>query len=228
MSNAKSKEDIVRELQDAIRELDEERLNQAVAAAIGAKVGFDEAVNVGLSNGLREVGDRFEEGELFLPHLVMAGDLMDKAVEKLARGLPQTGSGKRNAGTVVIGTVEGDVHEIGKNIVALMLRVGGFKVVDIGVDAPVASFIGAARENEADIVGASALLTTTQYEQKKLVEELHSQGLHAKHKVMVGGGQVTREWMRDIGADGYGKDAMEAVREAQKLMEQRTKSGGAR
>ena len=221
-----TREEAVKELHAAIRELDEDRLERAVAAAVEAEVPFDEALNEGLSGGLREVGEKFEEGELFLPHLVMAGDLMDKAVEKLAQSLPHAGSGQRNSGTVVIGTVEGDIHEIGKNIVALMLRVGGFKVVDIGVDAPVASFIRAAKDNNADIIGASALLTTTQYEQKKLVEQLDSEGLHGKHRVLVGGGQVTRRWVKDIGADGYGKDAAEAVKEAQKLLAQRAPAGG--
>ena len=142
---------------------------------------------------------------------------MDKAVETLAKRLPQKEQQVEKPPTFVIGTVEGDIHEIGKNIVSLMLRVAGFRVVDIGVDVPIDRFIHAANEHNAKIIGASALLTTTQYEQKKLIERLVSEGLRDRFKVMVGGGQVTTEWMKQIGADGYGKDAIEAVKVAQEL-----------
>jgi len=213
-----NKEQIINELCAGIEELDEERINKAVEEAIKIRVPFEEALNGGLSTGIRKVGERFESGELYLPHLVIAGDLMDKAVDRLANELPRKEDEKTTGSTIIIGTVEGDIHEIGKNIVALMMRVEGFKVVDIGVDVTVDNFILSAKDNQADIIGASALLTTTQYEQKKLIERLVAEDLRGNYKVMVGGGQVTSEWAKEIGADGFGKDAAEAVKVAQEII----------
>ena len=118
-----NKDEVIAELFDGMQELDEERVMKAVEGAAGSGVTFDQAVNDGLAQGIREIGNRFESGELFLPHLVMAGDLMDAAVEKLSEILPHQGESAASRGTVVIGTVKDDIHEIGKNIVALMLRV---------------------------------------------------------------------------------------------------------
>ncbi|UCF99134.1 MAG: cobalamin-dependent protein [Spirochaetaceae bacterium] len=213
-----NKDEIIAELFDGMQDLDEERVMKAVAGAAGSGVTFDEAVNEGLALGIRKIGDRFESGELFLPHLVMAGDLMDAAVEKLSGVLSHQGEKASTSGTVVIGTVKDDIHEIGKNIVALMLRVSGFKVIDVGVDVPISDFINAAESNNARIIGTSALLTTTQFEQRRLVEQLESLGLRDKYKVLVGGGQVTEAWRQEIGADGYGKDANAAVRVAVELV----------
>ena len=209
-----NKDELIAELYEGMQDLDDERVMKAVDGAVESGVSFDEAVNEGLARGIRKIGERFESGELFLPHLVMAGDLMDSAVEKLSAVLSK---GEESAGmkaTVVIGTVKDDIHEIGKNIVALMLRVSGFKVVDIGVDVPINNFIAAAESNHAQIIGTSALLTTTQFEQRRLVEQLQAQGIRDKYKVLVGGGQVTEAWRQEIGADGYGKDANAAVRVA--------------
>jgi corrinoid protein of di/trimethylamine methyltransferase len=212
------REKVINELFESIQEMEEERLNKAVQEAIKLNLSFEDALNNGLARGIQNVGDRFESGELFLPHLVMAGDLMDNAVKKLAEKLPSVKGGIKKSETIVIGTVKDDIHEIGKNIVALMLRVAGFNVIDIGVDVPVENFIKAAQEHQAQVIGASALLTTTQYEQKKLVEQLRSEGLTEKYKVIVGGGQVTQEWVKEIGADGYGKDAAEAVKVVKKML----------
>jgi dimethylamine corrinoid protein len=213
-----NRDEIINELYQSILELDENRVDRAVQEAVKMQVSFDDALNKGLARGIREVGERFESGELFLPHLVMAGDLMDTAVNELANKLPHGQEAISARGVVVIGTVKDDIHEIGKNIVALMLRVAGFNVIDIGVDVPVENFISAAKEHNADIIGASALLTTTQFEQKKLIERLKTEGLRDKFKVMVGGGQVNAEWVEEIGADGYGKDAVEAVKVAKQLL----------
>jgi corrinoid protein of di/trimethylamine methyltransferase len=211
------KDELLAELYEGMQDLDDERVMKAVDGAVESGVSFDEAVNEGLARGIRKIGERFESGELFLPHLVMAGDLMDSAVEKLSAVLSAgEGSGGAKA-TVVIGTVKDDIHEIGKNIVALMLRVSGFKVVDIGVDVPINNFITSAESNNAQIIGTSALLTTTQFEQRRLVEQLQAKGIREKYKILVGGGQVTEAWRQEIGADGYGKDANAAVRVALQL-----------
>lgn len=214
-----NKTEVIAELVEGMKELDEERVMNAVEAAADSGVSFDEAVNEGLSRGIREIGEKFESGELFLPHLVMAGDLMDAAVGKLSEALAYRGQSEGSSATVVIGTVKEDIHEIGKNIVALMLRVSGFKVIDVGVDVPIGNFISAAESNNARIIGMSALLTTTQFEQRRLVEQLVSQGKREKYKIVVGGGQVTETWRQEIGADGYGKDANAAVRIAKELVE---------
>jgi len=215
-----NKDEFIAELFDGMQELDEERIMKAVEGAVGSGVSFEEAVNDGLARGIRKIGDRFETGELFLPHLVMAGDLMDAAVEKLSGILSHEGETVSSSGTVIIGTVKDDIHEIGKNIVALMLRVSGFKVIDVGVDVPISGFISAAESNNAQIIGTSALLTTTQFEQRRLVEQLESQGMRDKYKILVGGGQVTESWREKIGADGYGKDANAAVRVAIDLVKE--------
>jgi len=211
--------EVIAELVEGMQELDEERITKAVEAAQDSGVSFDEAVSEGLSRGIRKIGEKFESGELFLPHLVMAGDLMDAAVGKLSETLAHQGESVSSSTTVVIGTVKDDIHEIGKNIVALMLRVSGFKVIDVGVDVPIGDFISAAESNNARIIGTSALLTTTQFEQRRLVEQLASQGKREKYKILVGGGQVTEAWRQEIGADGYGKDANAAVRVAKELVE---------
>ncbi len=212
-----TREEIIKELEEAILEVDGERVKNAAMKVIEAGVTFKDAVENGLAVGLRKLGERFERGEVFLPHLVMAGDQMDEAIEILKGNLPG-GSDFKGMGTFVIGTVKGDLHDIGKNIVGVMLRVGGFKVIDIGVDVSNEDFLRAAEEHKADIIGASALLSTTQYEQKRLIELLESKGVRNKYKVMVGGGQVTKSWADKIGADGYGKDAFEAVEVAMSLM----------
>ena len=213
-----NRDEVISELCQGMQELDEERVMKAVEQAAPAGVRFNDAVDGGLARGIRRVGERFEAGELWLPHLVMAGDLMEAAVKVLSERLPSEAESKSSVGTVVIGTVKDDIHEIGKNIVALMMRVSGFRIIDIGVDVPVEGFVNAAVSNDAQIIGASALLTTTQFEQKRLVDQLDSQGLRKKFKVLVGGGQVTEEWSKQIGADGYGRDAAEAVRVALALV----------
>ena len=212
-----TRDEIIKELEEAILEVDGERVKNAAMKAVEVGVSFKDAVDNGLAVGLKKLGEKFESGEAFLPHLVMAGDQMDEAVEILKDNLPGDDDFK-GTGTFVIGTVKGDIHDIGKNIVGVMLRVGGFKVIDIGVDVPSKDFLKAAKEHKADIIGASALLSTTQYEQKRLIELLESEGVRNNYKVMVGGGQVTQDWADKIGADGYGKDALEAVKVAMGLM----------
>lgn len=168
--------------------------------------------------GRSKVGELFSTGEYYLPELIFGADAMKVALEILEPAL--VGGQKREiVGMVVLGTVEGDLHEIGKTLVGTMLTANGFKVVDIGVDQSAEAFVKAAEEHEADIVGASALLTTTMLQQKKLVEALESSGLKNKVKVMVGGAPVTDRYAQEIGADGYAEDAISAVDIAFRLMD---------
>jgi len=172
-----------------------------------------------LTEVLKEIGKKFENGELFLVHLVAAGDIAKKATNEVLEPLLKATSGEREAlGKVVIGTVAGDIHDIGKNIVAVMLYSAGFEIIDLGKDVPVEEFVNKVRETQADIIAMSALLTTTLPVQREVIEALKKSGLRDKVKVLVGGAPATAKWAEEIGADGYGEDPMEAVKAAKKLL----------
>ncbi|MGQ9709834.1 MAG: corrinoid protein [Anaerolineae bacterium] len=177
-----------------------------------------EAINKGFVPGVDYVGEQYGKGEMFLPDLVLAGEAMKAAIAVLEPEIARKGGQRQTLGTVVIGTVEGDIHEIGKTLVATMLSVGGFRVYDLGVDVPVATFVEQAREVNADIVAISALLTTTMVRQRDVIEALEDVGLRSRVKVMVGGAPVTRAWAEEIGADGYSEDAIGAVAVARQLL----------
>ena len=172
----------------------------------------------GLTKGIQEVGKLFASGEYYLPELIIGADAMKVALEILEPML--VGDQKREVvGRVVLGTVEGDLHEIGKTLVGTMLIANGFQVTDIGVDKSTEDFITAIKETQADIVGASALLTTTMLQQRTLVEAITEAGLRDDVKVMIGGAPVTEQFARDIGADGYAEDAISAVDLAFRLID---------
>jgi corrinoid protein of di/trimethylamine methyltransferase len=177
-----------------------------------------DAITKGFVVGVNTVGEAFGRGEAFLPELVMAGEAMKSAVATLDPEMKKRGTERKMLGKVVIATVEGDIHEIGKSLVATMLGASGFEVYDLGVDTPGDKIIGKALEVNADIIAMSALLTTTMVKQREVIEELEKEGLRKKVKVMVGGAPVTRDWVTAIGADGYSEDAIGAVMLAKKLM----------
>jgi len=183
-------------------------------------LGIDplDAINKGFVEGINFVGEQFGAGEMFLPDLVMAGEAMKTAVLVLEPEMKRRGSQRANLGTVVLGTVKGDIHEIGKTLVMTMLSASGFQVHDLGVDVPAEKFIAKVREVNADLIGLSALLTTTMPGQRVVIDALTKEGLRAKVKVMVGGAPVSHAWAKEIGADGYGEDAMAAVALAKKLV----------
>ncbi|MCS6993096.1 MAG: corrinoid protein [Anaerolineales bacterium] len=174
------------------------------------------ALNEGFVPGINYVGEQFGLGEMFLPELVVAGEAMKAAVAVLEPEFARRGTARQILGKVVIGTIEGDIHEIGKTLVATMLSASGFQVYDLGVDVPVMKFVEKAREVNADIIAISALLTTTMVRQKDVVGALHDSNVTAK--VMVGGAPVTRSWAQEIGAHGYSEDAVGAVAVARHLM----------
>ncbi|MCJ7534985.1 MAG: corrinoid protein [Anaerolineales bacterium] len=175
-------------------------------------------VNEGLTKGIQQVGALFASGEYFLPELIIGAEAMKRALAVLEPAMAGDQS-REVVGTVVIGTVEGDMHEIGKTLVGTMLIANGFKVIDLGVDLSADKFVSAVKENNADIVGASALLTTTMLQQKKIIEALAAEGLSDKVKVMVGGAPVTESYALEIGADGYAEDAISAVDLAFRLID---------
>lgn len=178
-----------------------------------------EALNEGYIRGVNYVGQQFACGEMYLPELVGAGEAMKSAIAILEPEMTRRGSSRSILGKVVIGTVEGDIHDIGKSLVGTMLSSSGFQVFDLGVDVSIKSFVDKAREVDADIVGLSALLTTTMVKQKTIVNALREAGLRPKVKVIVGGAPVTHGWAEEIGAEGYSEDAVGAVAVAKKIME---------
>jgi corrinoid protein of di/trimethylamine methyltransferase len=176
------------------------------------------AINEGFVIGVNEVGDQFSKGEMFLPELVMAGEAMKAAVSVLEPEMAKRGTQREMLGKVVIGTVSGDIHDIGKTLVGTMLSASGFQVYDLGSDVAIEKFVEKALEVQADIIGLSALLTTTMVRQKDVIEALEDMNLRPKVKVMVGGAPVTQSWAQEIDADGYSEDAVGAVAVAKKLM----------
>jgi corrinoid protein of di/trimethylamine methyltransferase len=194
------------------------------AAASLAKQAVDsgidplEAINLGFVPGVNQVGDQFSCGDMFLPELVMAGEAMKTAISVLEPEMAKRGTERQVYGKVVLATVQGDIHDIGKTLVGTMLAAYGFQVYDLGVDVPIPTIVQKARDVGADIVALSALLTTTMVRQRDVIEALEDMGLRSQVKVMVGGAPVTQEWVNQIGADGFSEDAVGAVSIAKKLV----------
>jgi corrinoid protein of di/trimethylamine methyltransferase len=215
---SQEKKEILKKLREAVSvTYDATAAKSAADEALASKVDPVEAINE-LSSAIRDVGNRFECGEAFLPHLVLAGEAMKAAVNILETALS---SGQRlamKASKVVFGTVKGDIHDIGKNIVIVMLKAAGFDVVDLGVDVPNSIFISEAKKEEAEFICASSLLTISMEEIADLIKDLRATGLRDKFKVMAGGGAVTENWAKSIGSDAYGRDAPEAVKAIRNLM----------
>ncbi len=177
-----------------------------------------DAIEQGFVPGLSLVGEQFGAGELFLPDMMLAARAMQAAVAVLEPEMQRQATTRRVVGRVVLGTVKGDIHEIGKNLVGMMLATSGFEVHDLGVDVAPERFVEAAREHSADIVGVSALLTTTMTGQRTVVEAMTAAGLRPKVKVIVGGAPASESWAAEIGADGYSEDAIGAVALARRLL----------
>ena len=183
-----------------------------------------DAINNGYVPGMQEVGEQFAKGQMFLPDMMASAEAMRAAMAVLDPELKKLGTERPMSGVVVLGTTKGDIHEIGKILVGTLLTANGFRVHDLGVDVPGEKFAAKARELNADIVGVSALLTTTMRNQRGVIEALQKAGLRSQVKIMVGGAPVSRRWAEEIGADGYAKDAMSAVDLARELMQQKTQS----
>ena len=180
-----------------------------------------EAINHGYVPGMHDVGQQFAQGQMFLPDMMASAEAMRAAMGVLDPELRRLGTERPMAGVVVLGTTKGAIHEIGKILVGTMLTAHGFEVHDLGVDVPGDKFAAKARELRADIIGVSALLTTTMRNQKGVMDAIEREGLRSHVRVMVGGAPVTKRWAEEIGADGYAKDAMSAVALAQELMQQK-------
>jgi len=203
-------------LRDTIVAIDENKAKEIAENIISQKIDPTIAIKYSIADAAIKVGEKFDSGEYFLPHLVMAGDLMDAVGAILEKNIPAEKIVRKKG--IVIGTVQGDMHSVGKNLVATMFKAGGFEVHDMGVDVPSLNFIEKAKEVKADMIALSSLLTTTMPYQKEVIEDLSAMGIRDQFKVMIGGGPVTEVYARDIGADGYGRDAIEALDEAKKLL----------
>lgn len=212
-----SNEEMFKELSDAIVSCKKDAVEAAVEKARDQGIAPPEIIEKGLAAGMNEVGVLFERGKLFLPHVMMAAGAMEAGVALLEADMPQ-GAASKKLGVIVNGTVEGDVHDIGKSIVSTMLQSAGFEVHDIGRDVPLQNFIDKIKETNATMVGMSALMTTTLNGQKEVIEMLKEQGLRDNVKVMVGGAPATQAWAEKIGADCYAENASEAVEKAKELL----------
>ena len=203
-------------IMDAVVSMDEKKLEDVVVKGIEEGIDPLLIVNEGLTPGLRKVGDLFASEEIFLPELVLAGQIVTQLMGKMETQLSGDGVAK-NKGMVLIATVKGDVHDIGKNLVALLLSASGYNVVDLGKSVPAETILEKVNELNPQILGLSALLSTTMPAQREVIQTLEEAGMREKVKILVGGAPVTRAWAKEIGADGYAEDASSAVMEADRV-----------
>lgn len=208
---------ILENLKKSVKEYDVEKAVALAKQATAAGIDPLKAAEV-LIEGVTEVGEAFGRGDLFLPELVGAGEVMQNAMPILEEEIKKRGKERPTLGNIVIGTVFGDIHTIGKDMVATFLTAAGFRVYDIGINVTAEQFVDAIKQYKADILAMSALLTTTAYEQGKVIEVLKAQGIREKVKIMVGGGAVTEDLAVSIGADGYESTAPRAAVLAKKLI----------
>jgi len=187
----------------------------------GLEKGVDpvEAIEKGLARGIMKVGDDFGAGVVFLPELIMAADVMKQGTQILDEKIRAAGTARKTLGSIVIGTVKGDIHDIGKSVVAAVLQANGFDVADIGIDVPVDGFLKAVQDQGADVLGMSTLLTLPLQVMGEVIQRMKEEGLRDRVRVMVGGCPVTQEFAEEIGADAVGFDAADAVKKAKSLLD---------
>lgn len=205
------------DLRKVVIEFDIDNAQETARKAVAAGVDPIEAAKT-LTDAIRDIGDAFGRGELFLPDLVCAAEVLKKAIPIITEEINKQGKSSKAVGKVVIGTVFGDIHSIGKGMVATLLYASGFDVIDLGINVKSEEFLKAVKENKPDILAMSALLTTTAMEQKNVIEGLKKEGLRDKVKVIIGGSPINQEFADLIGADGYGATAPDGVKVAKKLL----------
>lgn len=210
------RDQILTQIMSAIVEGEEELAEKYVQEAIDHQLEPLDILHNGLTKGIEIVGQKFADGYYFLPDMLLGAQAMEKGIKILEPLLVE--QDRETAGKVIMGTVQGDLHEIGKNIVIMMLKAAGFEVIDLGVDVPADRFIEAVKDNKPDVVGISALLTTTVARQQEIIELLEEEGLRKKVKVIVGGAPINQNWADEIGADGYAEEATGAVDLVKKLV----------
>jgi len=211
-------EEILSQLLNSIIELDNQKAKDVSRKGIDAGLDPLVLINDGIRPALDIMGERFSAGTLFLPELVLAAKAADAAVEILEPEMLKRGVSGDKLGRILMATVKGDIHDIGKNIVTLLMKSAGFEVTDIGVDKTIEEILAAAAEHEVDVIGLSALLTTTIPKMNEFMDLLQESGVREKYKVIIGGAPVTQGYADEIGADGYGADATRAVDLTKKLV----------
>jgi trimethylamine corrinoid protein len=209
--------ELYKDMAQAIVDGNKEAAVSLAREALAKKMDLQGVIEKGYIAGIKKVGELWEQGEYFLPELITSAECMKAALAVLKPMLEKAHLDAASKGKVVIGTIEGDIHDIGKNLVASMLSANGFDVVDLGADVKLERFIQKAQDEQADLICLSALLTTTMLNQRRLIEILKERGLRGRFKVLVGGAPVTKKWAADIGADGYGENALTAVKLAKDL-----------
>ncbi|MDZ7849556.1 MAG: corrinoid protein [Halodesulfurarchaeum sp.] len=210
---------IIEDIQQAIIDLEEDKTAELTQKAIDMDISPLIILQEGLTNGVRTVGDKFGRGEVFLPELAMSADCMRAGVDLVEPLLDEMDlADEDTAGKVILGTVDEDIHNIGKNILLTMLKANGFDVIDLGVEIPNEDFVQAVKDEEPDILGMSALMTMTMDHQEEVIELLEEEGIRDQVKVMVGGAPTSEEWRDEIGADGYADNADAAVEKAIELL----------
>ena len=211
--------ELLQQMKEAIIDGDSEKAAALAQTALDQDMSPLEALEKGFSQGMSVLGEQFEKEECFLPELLLAEEAMNAAVEVFKPKIAELKTEMPSKGKVVFGVIQGDVHDIGKNIIKLFLTVSGYEVIDLGRDVPVRKFIETAQKENADIIAASALMTTTMIYMPELIKQLGERGIRDQFKVMVGGAPVVRSWAEEIGSDGYGRTTSEALSEAERLVE---------
>lgn len=213
-----SKETVITSIMEAIVNQDKEALNHVVLKGLGEGIDPLEIINEGITPGLRKVGDLFANEEVFLPELVLAGQIVTEVMHVVEKAIKGDGSNALNKGLVLMATVHGDVHDIGKNLVVLLLRASGYEVQNLGKSVAAETIVKKVIELNPQIVGLSSLLSTTMPGQREVIETIKESGVRDGVKILVGGAPVTRGWAEKIGADGYAENASAAVIEADRIM----------
>lgn len=209
-------EDIIK----AIINLDENKALNLAEKAINEKMDLLEVIEKGFGAGIKKIGDLWEEGEIFLPELMLGGEIVEKSLNIMLPHLEKQG-GKRAGNKIVMATIEGDIHSIGKTIVATLLKANGFEVIDLGADVPASKIVETAIEEKADVIGISALLTTTMIGQKKVIDILIEKNIRDQFKIILGGAPVSKKWVNECGADGYADNAIDAVELVKKITQEK-------
>ena len=215
--SANDKETIMKKLNDAVIAGDTATAEQAAKDALAAGISAYDAIMNGLAEGMKTVGDKYEKKEYFLPDMLISADAMYAGLNILTPHIPKSES--KSKGKIILGVVEGDIHDIGKNIVKIMLTASGYEVVDLGRDVPTADFIEKAKSEGAQVIAMSTLLTPTLMSMKTVEDKLKEEGLKDKVRTVIGGGATSEDWKSKIGSDAYGKDASEAVDKVKLLIE---------
>lgn len=209
---------IFNKLKESIEQLDRDMAEAAAKEALAAGVNPMDAIQKGLGAGMNTISELFDEGEMFVPQILLAAEAFESAVAILTADMLDSEKDKTKLGKIIVHTVQGDIHDVGKNIVKTMLSASGFEVIDLGRDVPVDVVVQKAIELGVDIITGSALMTTTMPAQRDIIKTLEEEGARNKIKCMFGGAPVSQEWVDQIGADGYGENAAEAISKAKELV----------